>query len=371
MNYTPESEEDFIGDVHFRRWVKSPDAASTAYWESFLQDHPEKRETVLRAAEAVRRLSDASAALIGPPNGSSEKEDEIWQGIRGQLIPAKTPVRRLFSGRVAAAAGIVLVAGLGIGLFRYFPAETAAPVPAPVALENRVDSVTVFNEQKAPRLVSLPDGSSVILKKGSHLRYAAPFEPRQRMVALSGEAYFEVVRDPERPFLVHANGLVAKVLGTSFDVRAWGANADVTVTVRTGKVAVFQEPEKEETRPKERFPQQVILTPNEQVVFARKALKLFKSPVNALAEAKLPVIRPVNLVYDSVPVSTVFREIEKVYGIKVVIEQKALENCRITTDLKDGTLSQKLDIICKTIEASWSTKEAFVAVTGRGCAPLP
>lgn len=371
MNYIPESEEDFIGDAHFRRWVKSPDAASTAYWESFLENHPEKRETVQRAAEVVRRLSDASAALMEAQYAGSEKEDEIWQGIAGRITPEEAPVRRFFGRRVAAAAGIVLVAGLGIGLFRYLSSETTVPALAPVALENRVDSVTVFNEQKAPRLVSLPDGSSVILKKGSHLRYASPFEPKQRIVALSGEAYFEVVRDPGRPFLVHANGLVAKVLGTSFDVRAWGANADVTVTVRTGKVAVFQEPEEEETRPKERFPQQVILTPNEQVVFARKALKLFKSPVNALAEAKLPVIRPVSLVYDSVPVSTVFREIEKVYGIKVVIEQKALENCRITTDLKDGTLSQKLDIICKTIEANWSTKDAFVAVSGRGCAPLP
>lgn len=363
MDQMLDSQEDFINNASFRKWVKAPDESSSIYWENYVREHPEQQEMIRQATEAVKRLSQASQQLAEVAH-TAEKEEEIWQRVSEQLV---TPVIRKRSvwGWSAAAAVVILVGGMLWWNARSVSDEfeqTIAQQPlAPLS-----DSVTVYNLEKKPRLVSLPDGSSVILQKGSNLRYENPFPKESRPVTLSGEAYFEVVKDAHKPFTVYANGLVAKVLGTSFNVKAYDQDANVVVTVRTGKVAVTSGKAEQE---KKEAGENMILTPNEQVVFAIKESKMFRSPVNALAERKTLVIRPLNLVFNAVPAGDVFNEIEKAYGIKVVFKDPTLQNCRITTDLKEGTLSQKLDIICKTLEATWNTEAEYVAVTGRGCRP--
>ncbi|OZI06234.1 hypothetical protein BWI93_20675 [Siphonobacter sp. BAB-5385] len=359
MDQKPDLLQDFIGNPSFRKWVNDPDASTVAHWESYRRKHPEQEAVIRQAATVVRRLKKASTELA-QVQPDPRKEEEIWQSVRQQLFPA--PVRRSFAWGWVAAAVVVL--GIGLSWTMLQPAE--APQLAQVTPIPQPDSVTISNVNTKPRLVSLPDGSSVILQKGSNLRYENPFRTQNRMVSLSGEAYFEVVRDTTRPFLVYANGLVAKVLGTSFNIKAYNRDNNVILTVRTGKVSVsshkvFEDASKEAD--------DLVLQPNEQVVFARKESRLFRSPVNTLVEAKTLVLRPVNLVYNAVPVSEVIAEIERTYGIKVIFQNPSLSNCRITTDLKEGTLSQKLDIICKTIEANWAAQENFVAVSGRGCRP--
>ncbi|MDR6196956.1 FecR domain-containing protein [Siphonobacter sp. SORGH_AS_0500] len=362
MDQMPDSQEDFINNPSFRKWVKTPDESTSIYWENYLREHPEQQEKIIQAIESVKRLSRASQELVEVSDASAE-EEKIWQRVKEQV---QTPVLKKRPYWGWAAAAVIVIAGGLLWLNLGTPATKIEQTIAQQNPESLIDSVMVTNFEQKPRLVSLPDGSSVILQKGSNLRYENPFPKESRPVALSGEAYFEVVEDAKKPFTVYANGLIAKVLGTSFNVKAYEKDANVTVTVRTGKV--FVTPEKDvQTKKNER--EDMILTPNEQVVFTIKEAKMFRSPVNALAERKTFVIRPVNLVFNAVPVKDVFAEIEKAYGIKVVFKDPSLQNCRITTDLKEGTLSQKLDIICKTLEATWNTEAEFVAVTGRGCHP--
>lgn len=359
MDQKPDLLQEFIDNPSFRKWVNAPDASTVAYWESYQQQYPEHEAEIRQAAAVVRRLKKATTELA-QVEADPQKEEEIWQSVRQQLF--SVPVRRSFAWGWAAAAAVVLAVGLGWWMLQPSDAPQLAQVTAPP----QADSVTISNTHTKPRLVSLPDGSSVILQKGSNLRYENPFQAQNRMVSLSGEAYFEVVRDTTRPFLVYANGLVARVLGTSFNIKAYNRDNNVTLTVRTGKVSVSSHPVFEAAS---KEGEDLVLQPNEQVVFARKESRLFRSPINTLAEAKTLVLRPVNLVYNAVPVSEVVAEIERTYGIKVIFQNPLLSNCRITTDLKEGTLSQKLDIICKTIEANWAAQDNYVAVSGRGCRP--
>lgn len=134
------------------------------------------------------------------------------------------------------AAAILLIAILSVFVREYQPDTTRLLSKAIQKLpEIRKDEQLVSHEG----LINLPDGTSVILKQGSSLRYAAKFNGHTREVHLSGEAYFEVKKDPSRPFLVYSNELVTKVLGTSFSVKAWKDDKKFKVTVTTGKVAVF------------------------------------------------------------------------------------------------------------------------------------
>ncbi|MBT1712337.1 FecR domain-containing protein, partial [Fulvivirgaceae bacterium PWU5] len=84
----------------------------------------------------------------------------------------------------------------------------------------------------------LADNTAVTLNHGSELRYSSAPDARVREVTLKGEAYFDVAHDPERPFIIHANGITVKVLGTTFNVKAYTDQAEVRVTVARGLVDV-------------------------------------------------------------------------------------------------------------------------------------
>jgi ferric-dicitrate binding protein FerR (iron transport regulator) len=84
----------------------------------------------------------------------------------------------------------------------------------------------------------LADNTAVTLNHGSELRYSSAPDARVREVTLKGEAYFDVAHDPERPFIIHANGITVKVLGTAFNVKAYTGQAEVRVTVARGLVDV-------------------------------------------------------------------------------------------------------------------------------------
>lgn len=86
--------------------------------------------------------------------------------------------------------------------------------------------------------VILPDGTSVTLNAGSYLRYPREFITDVRRIEMNGEAFFEVIRDEEKPFLIHTKDADVKVLGTSFNVKAFDMDEQLTVSVQTGKVQV-------------------------------------------------------------------------------------------------------------------------------------
>lgn len=86
--------------------------------------------------------------------------------------------------------------------------------------------------------VNLPDGSTVWLNAGSSLEYPVSFQAPERTVRLSGEAFFEVEADPQHPFIVRANGLEVRAVGTSFHVEAYQKDSILAVTMVKGKIDV-------------------------------------------------------------------------------------------------------------------------------------
>lgn len=102
------------------------------------------------------------------------------------------------------------------------------------------DAVHVEKETPAGRKVTfqLPDGTSVKLNSSSHLTYLEDPNTHERHVNLIGEAFFDVARDENRPFVIHAKTLKIKVLGTSFNVKAFPEEINSVVAVTSGKVAV-------------------------------------------------------------------------------------------------------------------------------------
>ena len=141
-------------------------------------------------------------------------------------------------GRVSAAALRWIEIGVGVAALLVFGLATYESL-APVFAGH-------FNERyEAPmesrRIVRLPDGSRATLEPGARLTYRASFFPRPRTLTLEGEARFQARPDPDRPFEVHANGVLVRAIGTVFTVRANPWESTVHVSVEEGAVRASPE----------------------------------------------------------------------------------------------------------------------------------
>ncbi len=206
----------------------------------------------------------------------------------------------------------------------------------------------------------LSDGSSVTLKPQSAIRFGPDFNTTTRQIYLEGEAFFEVAHDKERPFLVYANGIIAKVLGTSFTVKAFKQDTNVVVSVNTGKVSVYNG---QRSAPDQK--PEVILTPNKQIIYNRKNEAISKG----IVEAPQPVVQPEEIRrirFEAAPVKEIFEAIEKAYGIEIEFD-KTLLSCRLTTSISDGDLYNRLNIITRAIGAQYTLNEDKIVITGAEC----
>lgn len=109
----------------------------------------------------------------------------------------------------------------------------------------------------------LPDGTTVWLNAGSKLYYDGDFTGATREVKLEGEAFFDVVKQTSRPFIVHTSGIDIKVLGTAFNVKSYPEDKTVETTLYRGAVKVFRETESEAAA--------IQLRPNEKLVLQKEA----------------------------------------------------------------------------------------------------
>ncbi|CAN5445991.1 hypothetical protein BH10BAC4_BH10BAC4_23080 [soil metagenome] len=167
--------------------------------------------------------------------------------------------------------------------------------------------ITIKNQLKEVKQIQLPDGSAVHLKPESEISYSREWTKENREVYLVGEAFFEITKNPERPFLVHSGNIITRVLGTSFLVRALADSKSVEVKVRTGKVSVYEE----SLLPAyghQPIASGVILTPNQQVEY----FKSDKQWVTSLVEEPKP-LHPIaesnDFVFDDSTLKSIIKQI--------------------------------------------------------------
>lgn len=375
MDYTQYQCDDFVADSYFRQWVKQPDDTSNRFWNTFLAEHPERAEVVQQAVALVLKLSEATANLATPVDETQEAT--IWNAVKERVRSTPQSADSPFvihrsAGRWtgwAVAASVAMVMSLGWWAWTVYKPDYAQNQPVAVT-QPANPLIDRWNRTTKPQLVSLPDGSSVVLQKGSRVSYRKLFLDSIRAVTLEGEAYFEVAKDANHPFIVQTNELVTKVLGTSFNVRAYADDTDVIVTVRSGRVAVFtQTDRKQRQKLASSALGGVVLTRNQQLVFARQEAQVVRRP-EATPPPNTPkgsILNESTFLYNATPVSNIFRELERLYGITITYDKNALASCRLTTDLTNEPLPDKMNIICKSIEATYTMQANHFVVSGRGC----
>lgn len=349
--------DDFISDPAFRHWVLEGTPDDNAHWAAVLRQYPHQQATIRQAREFLLTVHERVEADFP----SEQRVRELYQRI--QEAAQATSVRPLWqrAGWQAAAAVLLL---LGSGLWWYAQLNRSSTAGQTVAARTEPDRLEeVINNTSSIRTVTLPDGSRATLEPRTRLQYRRAFADTSREVFLAGEAFFDVQKNPSKPFLVRANELTTKVLGTSFRVRAYEGDRQVTVAVKTGRVSVFPTQSRRQRDPET---DGVILTPNQQVVFGKAdahfTRSLVEKPVPVLSSAELQ-----RLSFTNAPLPGILQALEKAYGVEIIYDETLLADCRLTTSLGNETLFEKLDILCEAVGASYKLVDAQVIIDSKGC----
>lgn len=365
MNYRKYKATDFVTDPYFRSWIIEQDREAEVFWLDWLHDNPDKKEEVEDARAFLYALAEKPEQT-----NDAEIRDRVDATLRMiQERPEETettPVRKLWYmsyARVAAMLALALGLGWVVSQYRHgsLPGQQAV-----VSRHYAELGVVHYNNTSSPVTIVLEDSSTVTLQPESELEYPKTFEKGKREVHLKGEAFFEITRNPNRPFLVLTDELVTQVLGTSFTVRSFEKDRNASVSVKTGRVSVYSK--LEEQSAKESLSKEikgVVLKPNQQVLFDKEESRLVKVIVNS--PQRISEIPATALVFDEVPVKNVFRTLEKEYGIEIIFNEEALSACLLTANLSGLPMYEQLDLICKIIKARYEMIDGQVVIYSDGC----
>jgi transmembrane sensor len=253
-------------------------------------------------------------------------EDEAWQrmklrlGQAGRTAPAKLISPAKLAWRAAAVFVLAVCAGwLGYVIMQYY--ENARVSTVQVASVARVVTDT------------LPDGSIVTVNKNSFLTFPSRFTGNTREVTLNGEAYFTVTPDKKHPFIIHANDITVRVVGTAFNVKS--TNGKTEVIVESGIVQVVKDRKTVRLKPKEKT---VTSWYDSSLVKAGTTDKLYN------------YYHSKEFICNATPLHQLVETLNAAYDAHIVIANDSLRNVKITTVFKNESLDTIISIISETLK---------------------
>ena len=274
---------------------------------------------------------------------SDEKLDTLLDKIHHKLnIEEHRNVQlkdRRLIGWISRAAAILLIPVLAF-LF-YTVSENTK-------LNNQISSVSVDSlEVIAPvgsrTVLELSDGSVVHLNYGSRIKYPQNFFGKTRGVTLTGEAFFEVAHNPDKPFVVTTGRIDVKAVGTEFNVNAYPENRDVATTLLEGKVLVEELKSNGEIETiKEMFPGQ-------HVVYEKHSGTVRSAQVRV---DKYIAWKDGKLVFENEPIDEVAQRLSRMFNVEIQVDE-AVAKYRYTVTFVDEPLFQILELLTEATPISY------------------
>jgi transmembrane sensor len=354
--YKNASFEELIKDESFRGWVIDNDPIKTAFWEKWMLENPDSKANILFAKSFLQNLQEKEIQA---------SDDEIENFVYVVLSEGKSKFIFWKNKVFRMAASVVLL--LGLGIFSYSLIFNKPILPNTIAANKDFEKV-VENTNKTNQIITLylEDGSKIQLYPKSRIRYPNPFDSKKREVFLNGKAFFEVVKNSEKPFWVHTQKISTQVLGTSFMVSYFDGEQKAKVQVKTGKVSVYTQKDLTESVKQDNLLLAgVVLTPNQQALFDTEENRLVKT----IVEMPIQIVetQKSNFRFDDTPLTEVFASLEKAYGISFNYDEKKIQNCYLTANLEMESLYEKLNLICRITHSTYEIVDAQVIIYSKGC----
>ena len=361
-------DQKFIENPEFLRWVFRSNPAVESYWEQYLHDNPEEANELLELKERLTELRFPIKTLQIP-----EKEDLEHRIIRSFNHDLKMKKRRVMVGTLMKYAAVALIFAVIGGLVVYInlgknnlyqefasqtiytPSATQGPLlitsngvnvnlkksnstvdysrSGSIVLNNDTvlktakDGSKVMNQLVIPygnqSKIVLSDNTVVWLNSGSRLVYPTTFKDKTREVLLYGEAYFEVAKNPEKPFIVRTSNLDIKVLGTKFNISTYSEDNVIQTVLIEGSVAVRR-------IGAGLFEKDIVMLPNQLVSFD----KTTNSAKIQQVDSNFYTLWTKGLIsFDEIDFVRVIKKLERFYNISIKFSDPQKEIMRISGKL--------------------------------------
>jgi len=237
-----------------------------------------------------------------------------------------------------AAVFLVLIAAVSVAYFVF-----------PFFLNNKI--VTNGTVQS----IELPDGTNVTLNANTTFIYPKKFKDNVRKVTLKGEAFFDVKPDPEKPFIISAKEAAVEVMGTSFNVNAYDRNEDITVVVSTGTVALY-----------------ITSNPSEKLILQEGIMGILNIEDQSLikranTDRNFLAWKTKQIIFENETLNKVVQKLEDVYRTRIIVNNPALNNCRITASFDQQSIQSVIKVIEETLDIEFKEGDNTYLIDGKGC----
>lgn len=260
---------------------------------------------------------------------------QAWARVQKQLQPQGRIIKPLWQRSWSVAASVLLVIGLGLGIF-YLNRSQQAPLL----------SYDAGNSNKA---VKLSDGSDVNIAPHSSLTLAAGYGKQNRTMYLKGTAYFSVVHQEELPLVIDAGQVFIKDIGTRFEVSTSKDTDTVYVKVDEGVVLLFDS------------------LGSELSIKATERALYIKSQRRIISSTHEPSRAPIELNFNNSRLGDVVEQLSREYQAEILLDNAALRNCTITTRFNNEALETVLSVICETLGLHLEKNNKSFRITGTQC----
>ncbi|MGE6356223.1 FecR family protein [Flavobacterium sp. NPDC079362] len=220
------------------------------------------------------------------------------------------------------------------------------------------DQQLVYNTLKVPYgkrfKLTLSDGTVVSLNSGTTLRYPEQFGINgKRNVYLTGEAFFEVAKDKEHPFIVSANQVDVEVLGTKFNVSAYPENPTVNSTLVEGSIQMYEVENKQNV---------ILLKPNQMATWQNNSKKITTKEVDP---AFYSAWTKGELAFKDTPFSTIAKIIQRTYDVEIINENTVLarQNFTGTIKISESSVENILELLKRDTPFNYSIKGNTITIT--------
>lgn len=288
------------------------------------------------------------------------------------------PISRKWYQKWQSYAAITVLGIICVVSFRFLGQTSASPTLA----ENTGKHVNEINVNPGARSkVQLPDGSQVWVNSDSKLSYPESFKGEKREVFLEGEAYFDVVKDPAHPFIVHTSGIDIRVLGTAFNVKAYKAEPTIEATLVHGMIEV--------TKTNQPNASKVILKKHEKLIFDKYSDETL---AKTAAENDYPTLRKVSkpaititqlsknlpdtafletswvynrLSFEEEAFENLALKMERWFNVKIIIKNEKIKSYKLTGSFENETIDEALRELQYLVSFSYKKNGREIVVTGK------
>jgi transmembrane sensor len=300
---------------------------------------------------------------ISGVNKADEKEiqeriySRITEKIEVDYIPAATGLSRY--ARILKWTAAAAVAAFFFGTVYFLNNTKGSFSQTGQVAQHPVEQVDITNNSNQIYKAVLPDSTIIWLKPGGNLRYPKVFAANARIISMYGEGFFEVTKNPKRPFIINGRSIITKVWGTSFLIRDNYRSSTADVSVVTGKVSVsIKNGETDNNFTTNLEKHELILYPNQKAVYLID--KHLLKPAGMVNQPALKIWRGVNLSFDNKPLGEIIPVLNATYGVHIKVADERLNHYILNADFAGFNLPEVLAALKKSINVNYQIKDNII-----------